>query len=150
MVRRQPGRLLHRSEGTGRRAGDAALLPRTPGPTAAKWKVTARPRRSPRLVLDALERTPSPVNALAARPGDRHRAGRPLLVPVGTVTVEVFDFDIDTDGARVVVRLHPICPGCRTDREVDATIKLPKGDLDAVAGRMKAALQVQAHKSLTG
>ena len=101
-------------------------------------------------MLDALERTPSPVNALAARPGDRHRAGRPLLVPVGTVTVEVFDFDIDTDGARVVVRLHPICPGCRTDREVDANIKLLKEDLDAVAGRMKAALQVQAHKSLTG
>jgi hypothetical protein len=50
----------------------------------------------------------------------------------------------------VVVRLHPICPGCRTDGEVDANIKLLKEDLDAVAGRMKAALQVQAHKSLTG
>jgi len=65
-------------------------------------------------------------------------------------TVEVFDFDIDTDGARVVVRLHPICPGCRTDGEVDANIKLLKEDLDAVARRMKAALQVQANKSLTG
>ena len=70
--------------------------------------------------------------------------------PILSDTVEVFDFDIDTDGARVVVRLHPICPGCRTDREVDANIKLLKEDLDAVAGRMKAALQVQAHKSLTG
>jgi hypothetical protein len=70
--------------------------------------------------------------------------------PILSGTVEVFDFDIDADGARVVERLHPICPSCRTDREVDANIKLLKEDLDAVARRMKAALQVQANKSLTG
>jgi len=64
-------------------------------------------------------------------------------------TVEVFDFDIDSDGARVVVRLHPLCSGCHTDREVDANIKLLKEDLDAVAELMKAALQEQASKSLT-
>jgi hypothetical protein len=64
-------------------------------------------------------------------------------------TVEVFDFDIDTHGARVVVRLHPLCSGCHTDREVDANIKRLKDDLDAVAERMKAALQEQAGKSLT-
>jgi hypothetical protein len=64
-------------------------------------------------------------------------------------TLEVFDFDIDSDGARVVVRLHPLCSGCHTDREVDANIKLLKKDLDAVAGRMKRALQVQTRKSLT-
>ena len=64
-------------------------------------------------------------------------------------TVEVFDFDIDTHGARVVVRLHPLGSSCHTDREVDANIKLLKEDLDAVAERMKAALQEQASKSLT-
>ena len=64
--------------------------------------------------------------------------------------MEVFDFDIDSDGARVVVRLHPLCSGCHTDREVDANIKLLKDDLDAVAERMKAALKVQASKSLAG
>jgi hypothetical protein len=64
--------------------------------------------------------------------------------PILSDTVEVFDFDIDTHGARVVVRLHPLCSGCHTDREVDANIKLLKEDLDAVAGRMKAALQMQA------
>lgn len=64
-------------------------------------------------------------------------------------TVEVFDFDIDSDGARVVVRFHPLCPTCLTDREVDANIKLLKEDLDAVAELMKAALQEQASKSLT-
>jgi hypothetical protein len=62
--------------------------------------------------------------------------------------MEIFDFDIDTHGARVVVRLHPLCSGCHTDREVDANIKLLKEDLDAVAVRMKAALKVQASKSL--
>lgn len=69
--------------------------------------------------------------------------------PILSGTVEVFDFDIDTHGARVVVRLHPLCSGCLTDREVDANIKLLKEDLEAVAGRMKAALQMQDHKSLT-
>jgi hypothetical protein len=70
--------------------------------------------------------------------------------PISSDTVEVFDFDIDTHGARVVVRLHPLCSGCHTDREVEANIKLLKEDLDAVAGRMKAALQEQASKSLAG
>ena len=65
-------------------------------------------------------------------------------------TVEVFDFDIDTHGARVVVRLHPLCPACHTDREVDANIKRLKDDLDAVARRMKVALQMHSGKSLTG
>ena len=65
-------------------------------------------------------------------------------------TVEVFDFDINSDGARVIVRLHPLCSGCHTDREVDANIKLLKEDLDAVAERMKTALKVQASKSLAG
>jgi hypothetical protein len=65
-------------------------------------------------------------------------------------TVEVFDFDIDTDGARVVVRLHPVCPSCHTDREIDANIKLLKEDLDAVSERMKTALKVRAGKSLAG
>jgi hypothetical protein len=70
--------------------------------------------------------------------------------PILSDTVEVFDFDIDTHGARVVVRLHPLCSGCHTDREVDANIKRLKDDLDAVAGRMKAALQMHSGKSLTG
>ena len=65
-------------------------------------------------------------------------------------TIDVFDFDIDSHGARVVVRLHPLCSSCVTDREVDANIKLLKEDLDAVAERMKAALKVQASKSQTG
>ena len=64
-------------------------------------------------------------------------------------TVEVFDFDIDSHGARVIVRHHPLCSGCHTDREVDANIELLKEDLDAVAGRMKAALQAHSSKSLT-
>jgi hypothetical protein len=64
-------------------------------------------------------------------------------------TVEVFDFDVDTHGTRVVVRLHPLCPGCHTDGEVDANIKLLKEDLDAVGGRMKAALRMLSSKSLT-
>ena len=68
--------------------------------------------------------------------------------PILSDTVEVFDFDIDTDGARVVVRFHPLGSSCHTDSEVDANIKLLKEDLDAVAERMKAALKVQASKSL--
>ena len=69
--------------------------------------------------------------------------------PILSDTVEVFDFDIDSHGARVIVRHHPLCSGCRTGREVDANIKLLKQDLDAVAGRMKAALQAHSSKSLT-
>jgi len=69
--------------------------------------------------------------------------------PILSDKAEVFDFDIDTHGARVVVRLHPLCSACHTDREVDANIKRLKDDLDAVAGRMKAAL-MHSGKSLTG
>ena len=62
-------------------------------------------------------------------------------------TVEVFDFDIDSYRARVVVRLHPLCSDCLTDAEVDASIKLLKENLDAVAKRMKSAIRLQANKS---
>ena len=63
-------------------------------------------------------------------------------------TIEVFDFDIDSHGARVVVRLHPLCSACNTDREVDANIDLLKDDLDAVGKRMKAAIRARTNKTL--
>lgn len=62
-------------------------------------------------------------------------------------TEDIFDFDIDIHGARVVVRFHPLCSACLTDGEVDANIQLLKDDLDAVAGRMKAAIRAQAGHS---
>ena len=65
-------------------------------------------------------------------------------------TVRVFDFDSDIHGARVVLRREPICAGCLTDGEIDTNIKLLKDDLDAVAVRMKAAVQKQKKKPLFG
>jgi len=63
-------------------------------------------------------------------------------------TVKVFDFDIDGSGAFIVLRKSFICPGCLSDAEVDANIKLLKDDLDAVAKRMKKAIREQAKKPL--
>ncbi len=62
---------------------------------------------------------------------------------VVTNTVKVFDYDIDIHGAWVVVRRYPICPGCLSDGEIDAQIKLLKDDLDEVAKRMKSAVLKQ-------
>ena len=63
-------------------------------------------------------------------------------------TVKVFDFDIDINGARVVVAREPISPGCLSDGEVDDEIKLLKDNLDAVAARMKVAIRKQAKQPL--
>jgi hypothetical protein len=63
-------------------------------------------------------------------------------------TVRVFDFEINISGARVVVRREPLCPGCTSDGEIDANIKLLKDDLDAVAKRMKTAIRKQAKEPI--
>ncbi len=58
-------------------------------------------------------------------------------------TVKVFDYDIDIHGAWFVVGREPLCPGCLSDEEIDAQVKLLKDDLDAVAKRMKSAVLKQ-------
>ena len=58
-------------------------------------------------------------------------------------TVQVFDYEIDVHGARVIVQREPLCPGCLSDGEVDAQVRLLKDDLDAVARRMKVAIVKQ-------
>ncbi len=65
-------------------------------------------------------------------------------------TIGVFDFDIDFNGARVVVVRKPLHGGCLRDREVDANIRLLKEDLDWVAQRMKQAIREQRAKPLFG
>jgi hypothetical protein len=69
------------------------------------------------------------AHGMYARPEGLIGHRRPIL----SDTAEVFDFDIDSHGARVVVRLHPLCSGCLTDAEVDASIELLKENLDAVS-----------------
>jgi len=63
-------------------------------------------------------------------------------------TVRAFDFEIDINGARVTTAQHPLCPGCLSDREVDAQVKLLTDDLEAVAERMKQAIREQAKHPL--
>ena len=63
-------------------------------------------------------------------------------------TIRVFDFDIDINGARVVVVRKPLHGGCLSDGEVDANIRLLKQDLDRVARRMKQAIREQRAKPL--
>ena len=60
--------------------------------------------------------------------------------------IRVFDFEIDINGARVVVVRQPIHGGCLSDGEVDANIALLKENLDQVAKRMKRALREQRTK----
>ncbi len=64
-------------------------------------------------------------------------------------TIRVFDFEMDINGAQVIVKRAPICPGCLSVGEVDAQIALLKADLDAVAKKMKAELG-KPRKSLFG
>lgn len=61
--------------------------------------------------------------------------------------VQVFDFEIDVHGARVVVRREPLCPGCLSDGTIDANIQLLKDNLDDVGKQMKAAIRKQAEQS---
>ena len=63
-------------------------------------------------------------------------------------SIKVFDCEISIHGAAVVVQREPLCPRCMSDGEVDAQIKLLKDDLDAVAVRMKAAIQKDAFQPL--
>lgn len=56
---------------------------------------------------------------------------------------EVFGYDIDIHGARVVVSGLPICNACLSGEEVNAQIRLLKADLDAVARRMKREIRMQ-------
>jgi outer membrane murein-binding lipoprotein Lpp len=62
-------------------------------------------------------------------------------------TVGAFDLASNPRGVRVIVAKEPLCSSCRSDGEIDAQIKLLKNDLDAVAKRMKAALQDSNSKS---
>ena len=48
-------------------------------------------------------------------------------------TIGAFDFVIDISGARVIGVRERLCPGCKSDGEVDGNIRLLKEDLDAVA-----------------
>jgi hypothetical protein len=63
-------------------------------------------------------------------------------------TVRSFDFEIDIHGARMVPTRDPLCPGCLSEGELDAQVKLLKDDLDAVAMRMKRAIREQAKQPL--
>jgi hypothetical protein len=63
-------------------------------------------------------------------------------------TLKVFDYEIDQHGAKVVVARTPMMPGCLTDCEIDANIKLLKEDLDAVAAKMKTAVRKQRGEPL--
>lgn len=56
-------------------------------------------------------------------------------------TMQVFDFEGDANGVRVIAKRATLHGGCMSDREIDVNIKLLKDDLDAVAKRMKAALK---------
>ena len=64
--------------------------------------------------------------------------------------IEVFDFDIDINGAWVVVVREPLHGGCLSDGEVDANVRLLKENLDRVAVRMKRAIREQRAKPLFG
>jgi len=59
-------------------------------------------------------------------------------------TIGAFDFVIDISGARVIGVRERLCPGCKSDDEVDGNIRLLKDDLDAVASQMKRAIREQA------
>jgi len=63
-------------------------------------------------------------------------------------TAEAFDFEIDINGARVIVVQEPIGSGCLGDGEVDYQIESLKKNLDAVSKRMKAAIREQKRKPL--
>jgi hypothetical protein len=62
-------------------------------------------------------------------------------------TVRVFDFDIDSHGAAIVVAKEPLCPRCMSAGEVDAQIRLLKADLDAAGERMKGAIKKGSKQS---
>lgn len=61
-----------------------------------------------------------------------------------------FDYEIDIQGAHVVVVRKPLCSRCLSDGEVDGQIRLLKDDLDRVAKEMKAAIRKQAAQPLFG
>lgn len=55
-----------------------------------------------------------------------------------------FDFEIDTDGAWIVVARLPLTLDCPDGDAIDAAIKALKDDLDTVAAKMKDAVRRQA------
>lgn len=65
-------------------------------------------------------------------------------------TVGAFNFEIDAQGARVIVNRTPLMGGCLSDSEVDANIQILKEDLDAVARQMKKAIREQQSQSPFG
>jgi hypothetical protein len=64
-------------------------------------------------------------------------------------TIQVFDYEIDMNGARIVAAVTPLHGGCLSDGEVDANIRALKDDLDAVGARMKVAIRRQKAAPLT-
>lgn len=60
---------------------------------------------------------------------------------------DVFDFEIDIHGARIVVAKLPLMPGCLDDGTIDANIRALKDNLDAVAAKMKVAVRLQRMRS---
>ena len=67
----------------------------------------------------------------------------------GGGAIRVFDFEVDVNGARVVVR-EPLHGGCLSDAEIDANIGLLKENLDRVGLGMKRAIRKQRAKPWFG
>jgi len=63
-------------------------------------------------------------------------------------TIGAFDFVIDISRARVIGVRERLCPGCKSDGEIDGNIRLLKEDLDAVALQMKRAIHEQAKRPI--
>ena len=57
--------------------------------------------------------------------------------------MSTFDYEIDINGARVVVARKPLHPACLSDGEIDFHINALKAELDRVARKMKRAVREQ-------
>jgi len=65
-----------------------------------------------------------------------------------TGILDKFHVEHGIHGARVMARTHQLTPGCTSDAEIDANIRMLKDDLDACANEMKRLIKINSSGAL--
>ncbi len=60
---------------------------------------------------------------------------------------QIFGFEIDVNGAKIIVVNKPQLGGCLSDGEIDGQISMIKSELDQLAKKMKKAIKEQELKN---